>query len=204
MCRGLHRRTLGRRGNRRRSCERCSDPHGQKIGYPHIQQDSMVRSRVVAVVVHPPRNPDWVALISNNNTRKILNVSWCPPLMALRHNGLDLTRYEQRFMIFGLGEAFMRLSTVFVFAAGAFAAVPSAHAHSGGLDANGCHAGSQPYHCHRPQSAPAQFGGFGGGDRDCSDFSSWNEAQAFYEANGPGDPHRLDADNDGIACEALR
>ena len=24
----------------------------------------------------------------------------------------------------------------------------SAHAHSGGTDANGCHAGSQPYHCH--------------------------------------------------------
>lgn len=23
-----------------------------------------------------------------------------------------------------------------------------AHAHSGGTDANGCHAGSQPYHCH--------------------------------------------------------
>lgn len=25
----------------------------------------------------------------------------------------------------------------------------TAQAHSGGLDANGCHAGSQPYHCHR-------------------------------------------------------
>ncbi|AVX06045.1 hypothetical protein MXMO3_03542 (plasmid) [Maritalea myrionectae] len=43
-----------------------------------------------------------------------------------------------------------------------------------------------------------------GYDRDCSDFNSWREAQAFYEANQPGDPHRLDADNDGIACEALR
>tara|TARA_R110002051_G_scaffold256524_1_gene315619 strand:- start:1239 stop:1445 length:207 start_codon:yes stop_codon:yes gene_type:complete len=42
------------------------------------------------------------------------------------------------------------------------------------------------------------------GDRDCSDFRSWQEAQAFYEANRPGDPHRLDADNDGIACETLR
>ncbi|WMT92938.1 excalibur calcium-binding domain-containing protein (plasmid) [Pelagibacterium sp. H642] len=39
---------------------------------------------------------------------------------------------------------------------------------------------------------------------DCSDFRSWSEAQAFYERQGPGDPHRLDADNDGIACEALR
>lgn len=41
-------------------------------------------------------------------------------------------------------------------------------------------------------------------DMDCSDFRSWSEAQAFYESQGPGDPHRLDADNDGIACEALR
>ena len=41
-------------------------------------------------------------------------------------------------------------------------------------------------------------------DMDCSDFRSWAEAQAFYESSGPGDPHRLDADNDGIACETLR
>lgn len=43
-----------------------------------------------------------------------------------------------------------------------------------------------------------------GDDRDCSDFRSWREAQDFYESQGPGDPHRLDADNDGIACESLR
>lgn len=45
---------------------------------------------------------------------------------------------------------------------------------------------------------------FGQRDMDCSDFSSWREAQDFYERSGPGDPHRLDADNDGIACESLR
>lgn len=28
-----------------------------------------------------------------------------------------------------------------------------AHAHSGGVDQNGCHSGSQPYHCHRPSTA---------------------------------------------------
>lgn len=44
----------------------------------------------------------------------------------------------------------------------------------------------------------------GTADRDCPDFGDWDEAQAFYEAAGPDDPHRLDADNDGIACEALR
>lgn len=40
-------------------------------------------------------------------------------------------------------------------------------------------------------------------DRDCSDFSSWLEAQEFFERNGPGDPHGLDRDRDGIACESL-
>lgn len=43
-------------------------------------------------------------------------------------------------------------------------------------------------------------------DRDCADFRSWREAQSFYESEGgPGtDGHRLDADRDGTACEALR
>ena len=40
-----------------------------------------------------------------------------------------------------------------------------------------------------------------GPDRDCSDFATQAEAQAFFIAAGPGDPHRLDRDNDGIACE---
>jgi hypothetical protein len=37
-------------------------------------------------------------------------------------------------------------------------------------------------------------------DRDCSDFSTQAEAQ---DALQPGDPERLDDDNDGIACETL-
>jgi hypothetical protein len=43
-------------------------------------------------------------------------------------------------------------------------------------------------------------------DRDCSDFSSWRAAQKFYKRHGGPkyDPHRLDADHDGIACESLR
>lgn len=40
-------------------------------------------------------------------------------------------------------------------------------------------------------------------DRDCSDFDSQPEAQAFFERHQPGDPHRLDGDGDGIACESL-
>jgi hypothetical protein len=35
-------------------------------------------------------------------------------------------------------------------------------------------------------------------DRDCADFATQAEAQAALQ---PGDPERLDRDNDGIACE---
>ncbi len=40
-------------------------------------------------------------------------------------------------------------------------------------------------------------------DRDCSDFDTQPGAQRFYEANKPGDPHGLDGNNDGEACESL-
>jgi endonuclease YncB( thermonuclease family) len=38
-------------------------------------------------------------------------------------------------------------------------------------------------------------------DRDCSDFDTQAEAQDFFEQAGPGDPHGLDGDDDGVACE---
>jgi hypothetical protein len=43
-------------------------------------------------------------------------------------------------------------------------------------------------------------------DYDCSDFSTWRQAQRFYRNHGGPrrDPHRLDSDHDGIACESLR
>ena len=36
-------------------------------------------------------------------------------------------------------------------------------------------------------------------------FPDWRSAQTFFEANGgpASDPHGLDADHDGIACETL-
>ena len=42
-------------------------------------------------------------------------------------------------------------------------------------------------------------------DRNCADFSNWSEAQAFYlAAGGPNDdPHGLDHNGDGSACESL-
>lgn len=43
----------------------------------------------------------------------------------------------------------------------------------------------------------------GGMDKDCTDFSTHSEAQDFFEFAGSGDPHGLDRDGDGIACETL-
>ncbi|WP_210503967.1 thermonuclease family protein [Nocardioides xinjiangensis] len=39
-------------------------------------------------------------------------------------------------------------------------------------------------------------------DADCADFATQAAAQAFFTAAGPGDPHRLDSDGDGVACES--
>ncbi|MFG3505231.1 excalibur calcium-binding protein [Streptomyces sp. NPDC047821] len=39
-------------------------------------------------------------------------------------------------------------------------------------------------------------------DLDCRDFAFQEDAQAEYDRN-PADPHRLDADNDAVACEVL-
>ncbi len=57
---------------------------------------------------------------------------------------------------------------------------------------------------------PEVLEGFDGpivtGGRDlysCHHFDSWEQAQALYEANLPGDPNRIDGDGNGIACEAL-
>ena len=47
-------------------------------------------------------------------------------------------------------------------------------------------------------SAPAALAQ--AGDQDCADFSSQAAAQAHLRAD-PSDPDRLDADDDGVACE---
>ena len=41
-------------------------------------------------------------------------------------------------------------------------------------------------------------------DRDCGDFNSQRDAQIFFLNNGgpQSDPHRLDSDGDGVACES--
>ena len=40
-------------------------------------------------------------------------------------------------------------------------------------------------------------------DRDCGDFNTQGAAQTFFVNAGAGDPHRLDDDGDGRACETL-
>ncbi|SFJ66992.1 Excalibur calcium-binding domain-containing protein [Halobacillus dabanensis] len=43
-------------------------------------------------------------------------------------------------------------------------------------------------------------------DKDCSDFETTAEAEAYWEENGydeNNDPDRLDRDKDGIPCESL-
>ncbi len=50
----------------------------------------------------------------------------------------------------------------------------------------------------QPKQAPAAPAR---GDVDCSDFSSWEEAQSYLL---PGDPHKLDRDGDGSACDNLK
>jgi len=44
-----------------------------------------------------------------------------------------------------------------------------------------------------------------GGDKDCSDFKTQQEAQDFFILQGgpASDPHKLDQDKDGVACESL-
>jgi micrococcal nuclease len=54
-----------------------------------------------------------------------------------------------------------------------------------------------------PTAAPSSLPACTSGDCDCGDFATWEQAQAVLEAF-PGDPHRLDGDNDGVACESLR
>ncbi len=44
-----------------------------------------------------------------------------------------------------------------------------------------------------------------GADQDCGDFATQSEAQFFFESQGgpASDPHRLDQNRDGAACESL-
>ena len=51
-----------------------------------------------------------------------------------------------------------------------------------------------------PANSPTSAQGLAA-DRDCADFATQAQAQAFFQQAGPGDPHGLDQDRDGRACE---
>jgi hypothetical protein len=107
----------------------------------------------------------------------------------------------------------MKHPAFFVF--GAFAAVVSnapampAHAHGGGLNAEGCHKNRKTgdYHCHRDGSSGASqsksskvMSAYSGGA-----FANCTAARAAGAApikrGDPGYGSRLDRDDDGVGCE---
>lgn len=89
-----------------------------------------------------------------------------------------------------------------------------AHAHGGGLDANGCHHDRKNggYHCHRTpapavRAPPTSQGGqarpqgltSGGVFRNCTEARAAGAAPVMR--GDPGFGQHLDRDNDGIGCE---
>jgi hypothetical protein len=55
------------------------------------------------------------------------------------------------------------------------------------------------------ESSPSGYqpsGTRGGGDLDCADFATQEEAQEVLKQD-PSDPNYLDGDDDGVACEDL-
>ena len=77
---------------------------------------------------------------------------------------------------------------------------PGGDAGPGGQDAQPTPTATPP----APTATP-QPDGDGFEDRNCSDFGSWQEAQDFFLSEGgpTQDPHRLDGDGDGVACQSL-
>ncbi|MGQ4582840.1 excalibur calcium-binding domain-containing protein [Lysobacter sp. F60174L2] len=100
-------------------------------------------------------------------------------------------------------------------ACGALAALASvAWAHSGGLNAEGCHNDRKNggYHCHRsPAAAPpnaTQFAPVGASGYNAGSGRAFRNCTAARAAGGapvrrgePGYGSHLDRDNDGVGCE---
>lgn len=86
---------------------------------------------------------------------------------------------------------------------------PSAHAHPGGLDANGCHTNRKTgeYHCHRaaasppPKTAPSARSNRAGGTYYANCAQARTAGAAPLRRGDPGYRAGLDRDDDGIACE---
>lgn len=85
-------------------------------------------------------------------------------------------------------------------------------AHGGRTNSSGCHNNRKTgsYHCHNSKKSISKSSRTSSRstvrkDKNCSDFSTQKQAQKFFErAGGPLiDPHDLDRDSDGMACEYL-
>ena len=101
----------------------------------------------------------------------------------------------------------MRIAA-YIMALGALSMSVMASAHSGGLNAEGCHNNRKTgdYHCHRGNSAPAPVQrpqrAFGGSDAYYPNCASARAAGAAPLRRGDsGYRAGLDRDNDGVACE---
>lgn len=74
---------------------------------------------------------------------------------------------------------------------------------------NGSNDNSSPQLIIQPEypryNDPETTRSFESGDYDCTDFDTQEDAQEFYEEEGgpDEDPHNLDRDGDGVACETL-
>lgn len=83
-------------------------------------------------------------------------------------------------------------------------AVPTAIAHSGGLDAEGCHNNRKTgdYHCHRASDTPVRRQSLIGGGATFPNCAAARAAGAApIRAGDPGYGRHLDRDSDGIGCE---
>ena len=103
----------------------------------------------------------------------------------------------------------MKRLTIAALALAAFAPAPVL-AHSGGLNAEGCHNNRKTgdYHCHRSgrqataaprSSALGLFSRRGGAFRNCTDARAAGAAPVRRGEAGYG--AHLDRDNDGVGCE---
>ena len=110
----------------------------------------------------------------------------------------------------------MRFATFFVATYGLLLVPVHAPAHSGGLNAEGCHNNRKTgdYHCHRSggsssrnsSGAPRQsFAPSSGASSGSRPFANCSEARAAGAApvrrGDPGYAPKLDRDNDGVGCE---
>lgn len=88
-----------------------------------------------------------------------------------------------------------------------FVSLPAAHAHPGGLNAEGCHNNRKTggYHCHRGQSASAAKALRAVSQDSRREFANCSQARAAgaapVRAGDPGYGRHLDRDGDGIGCE---